>query len=128
MTCPEIAELSTLYLSGELDLPCAREFENHVGVCPVCGRELEQQTMLDDALRSFPARSTLAVSMTRSANRSHSHKRRQRRQIDSGRSKCVGWQRPALRRRWPLRFWHIAFRSEPRSQPCMPTPRGTTDT
>lgn len=52
MTCPEIAELSTLYLSGELDLPCAREFENHVGVCPVCGRELEQQTMLDDALRA----------------------------------------------------------------------------
>jgi anti-sigma factor RsiW len=52
MNCPEIAELSTLYLSGELDAPSAREFENHLRDCPACGRELEEQSTLDHALRA----------------------------------------------------------------------------
>ena len=52
MNCPEITELSTLYLSGELDSPRAREFENHLRACPACGRELEEQRMLDHALRA----------------------------------------------------------------------------
>ena len=52
MNCPEIAELSTLYLSGELDSPSAREFEDHLRACPACGRELEEHKILDDALRA----------------------------------------------------------------------------
>jgi anti-sigma factor RsiW len=52
MKCPEIAELSSLYLAGELEAPSSREFENHLRACPACGRELEEQRMLDDALRA----------------------------------------------------------------------------
>ncbi len=52
MKCPEIAELSSLYLSGELDAPSAREFEDHLRACTACGRELEEHKILDHALRA----------------------------------------------------------------------------
>jgi anti-sigma factor RsiW len=56
MTCRDIAELTPLYLSGELarGLNPARfsAFRVHVATCESCARELEQQGDMDESLRN----------------------------------------------------------------------------
>lgn len=51
MTCGEIAGLTPLYLTGELDARQAAEFDAHLRACPACMRELELQSRLDARLR-----------------------------------------------------------------------------
>jgi hypothetical protein len=51
MNCNDIAELSPLYLSGELDAPRAAPFAAHLKACPRCALEIERQIELDARLR-----------------------------------------------------------------------------
>jgi anti-sigma factor RsiW len=51
MTCKDIAALSPLYFSGELDAAQGVEFERHLEVCESCSRELRDQMALDARLR-----------------------------------------------------------------------------
>jgi anti-sigma factor RsiW len=51
MNCNDIAELSPLYLSGELDAPRAAPFAAHLKACPSCALEIERQRELDARLR-----------------------------------------------------------------------------
>jgi anti-sigma factor RsiW len=51
MNCPDIAELSPLYVAGELDARRATEFDGHLKTCSSCFRELETQARLDAQLR-----------------------------------------------------------------------------
>lgn len=51
MNCSDIAELSPLYVAGELDARRAAEFDAHLKTCSSCFRELETQARLDAQLR-----------------------------------------------------------------------------
>ncbi|MGH9559319.1 MAG: anti-sigma factor family protein [Bryobacteraceae bacterium] len=51
MTCSEIAALSPLYLSGELDTPRAAGFAAHLETCPACATEIEREIETDRRLR-----------------------------------------------------------------------------
>jgi anti-sigma factor RsiW len=55
MNCSEIAELTPLYLSLELDRDRAAAFDAHLKSCPSCMRELERQARLDAELREVVA-------------------------------------------------------------------------
>lgn len=52
MNCEDIARLSPLYLSGELDGPNALEYREHLRNCYACAGKLEEQTRLDGVLRT----------------------------------------------------------------------------
>jgi len=51
MTCKDVAALSPLYLSGELDSSCAAEFEGHLEACANCAREIRELKEMDARLR-----------------------------------------------------------------------------
>jgi anti-sigma factor RsiW len=51
MNCAEIATLSPLYLSGELDAERTAEVGAHLRICPACARDIEQQRDLDARVR-----------------------------------------------------------------------------
>lgn len=51
MTCKDVAALSPLFFSGELDRAQAAEFQAHLEVCSSCARELRDQVALDASLR-----------------------------------------------------------------------------
>jgi Putative zinc-finger len=50
MNCKELAELSPLYLAGELDGVHSAGFEIHLRTCATCATEIEQQKDLDALL------------------------------------------------------------------------------
>ena len=52
MNCKDIARLSPLYLSGELDAPNTVEFAEHLQGCRACVGEIEKSVRLDALLRS----------------------------------------------------------------------------
>ncbi len=52
MNCPDIAELSPLYLARELPAAQLREFEAHLGGCRSCAMEMKQQVSMDARLRA----------------------------------------------------------------------------
>jgi len=51
MNCAEIATLTPLYLSAELDPGRAAAFAAHLQICAACSRDIEQQRDLDARLR-----------------------------------------------------------------------------
>jgi putative zinc finger protein len=51
MTCADISELCTPYLSGELEADRVRAFEDHLRDCPECAAEVELQRGIDSLLR-----------------------------------------------------------------------------
>lgn len=66
MTCGEIADLASLYITGELDAQRAAEFDAHLKGCLACMRELERQSRLDVRLReTILAEETNAVRVDR---------------------------------------------------------------
>jgi anti-sigma factor RsiW len=52
MNCNDITAFAPLYLAGELDSARAGAFAEHLRSCSACGREIEQQTALDELLRT----------------------------------------------------------------------------
>lgn len=50
MNCKDFAELSPLYLAGELDEPRAATMDAHLHSCAACAAEIEQQKTLDALL------------------------------------------------------------------------------
>ncbi len=52
MNCTDIASLTPLYLSGELDRARAAEFSAHLVSCAACMREIQRQTEMDALLRA----------------------------------------------------------------------------
>ena len=50
MNCKELAELSPLYLAGELDEVRMAGFDIHLRTCPACATDIEQQKDLDALL------------------------------------------------------------------------------
>ena len=52
MNCTEVSELAPLYFSGELDPERRARLTAHLGNCPGCAVELEQQGQVDARLRA----------------------------------------------------------------------------
>jgi anti-sigma factor RsiW len=52
MNCSDISALTALHLAGELDSARKEAFAAHLRTCPACRRELEQETALDELLRT----------------------------------------------------------------------------
>jgi len=50
MNCDELEFLTPLYLTSELDATRLAEFEQHLGRCTLCGRNLEAIRLCDDLL------------------------------------------------------------------------------
>jgi Putative zinc-finger len=51
MNCSDISELAPLYITGELGVARAAEFDAHLKGCVACLRELQRQARLDAGLR-----------------------------------------------------------------------------
>ena len=51
MNCDERAELTPLYLSGELDHARTAAFQSHLESCSICAREIEQHGEIEARLR-----------------------------------------------------------------------------
>jgi len=50
MNCRDVRDLTPLYLSGEMNGEARQRFAAHLAGCPVCGREIEEQALLDERL------------------------------------------------------------------------------
>ena len=50
MNCRELRSLTPLYLSGEMDGETRGRFAAHLAACPACGREIEEQALVDERL------------------------------------------------------------------------------
>lgn len=50
MTCRDVRNLAPLYLSGEIDDETRHRFATHLAACPACGREIDEQALVDQRL------------------------------------------------------------------------------
>jgi len=93
MDCNQIAELTPLYLSAELDRERAAQFDAHLKSCPSCMKEFEEQARLDTRVREAVTSEPVDVSGV---------ERHVRRQIGKAGVAAV------LRRRWVMAAAGIA--------------------
>jgi anti-sigma factor RsiW len=71
LNCNDIAELTPLHITGELDGPRAAAFTAHLEDCPSCAREIRHQAELDARLRQAMFADEVSTSAVDSRVRQH---------------------------------------------------------